>query len=140
MKKLLLIITIIIIIIIAFSEYLAITTTNTNEPDLSNNENVVVRIIDGDTIEMGNGIIIRLLCVDTPEEGSEGYEEAKNFLENLILGKEVILKKSFDEVDAYNRSLMFVYLNDKMINKEIITQGYGKLFPYGNNTCEELIN
>jgi len=139
MKKLLLIIAITMIIIIAFSGYFVITTTNTNEPDLSNNENLVVRIIDGDTIEMSNGIIIRLLCVDTPEERSEGYEEAKSFLENLILGKEVILERSFDEVDAYNRSLRFVYLNDKMINKEIITEGLGELFPYGNNTCEEII-
>jgi preprotein translocase subunit SecG len=113
-------------------------------------ENVVIRVIDGDTFELANHDIVRLICVDTPEKGKKGYEEAKEFLEELVLFKEVYLEKSFDDKDKYGRFLRYVYVNDitssnttsLFINKEIIDNNYGKIFPYGNNTisnCEELL-
>ncbi len=106
-------------------------------------DNTVIRVIDGDTFELANGDIIRMICVDTPEKGKEGYEEAKEFLESLILFKEVQLEKSIDDKDKYGRLLRYVYINYSLtnelyeyvfINKEIIENGYGSVFPYGNNT------
>jgi len=110
--------------------------------------NKVIKVIDGDTFELSSGEIVRLICIDTPEKNEKNYEEASNFLANLILNKEVRLEKDIDNKDSYNRSLRYVYVNitennsttEVFINREIIKQGYGKLFPYGNNTklCNEI--
>ncbi|MDO8460605.1 MAG: thermonuclease family protein [Nanoarchaeota archaeon] len=104
----------------------------------------VKRVIDGDTFELYNGGIVRLICVDTPEKGKKGYEEAKEFLESLILYKEVVLEKDISEIDNYGRLLRYVYLNDSgrvvFVNKEIVQQRYGGAFAYGNDTskCKEI--
>ncbi|MCA9485734.1 MAG: hypothetical protein KC506_02735, partial [Nanoarchaeota archaeon] len=38
------------------------------------------RVIDGDTIETSEGMIIRLANINTPEKSHPGFEEATNFL------------------------------------------------------------
>ncbi len=105
---------------------------------------IVSSVVDGDTIHLTSGDTVRLLFVDTPEINQSGYEEAKDFLESLLLGKEVRLEKDVSNVDKYNRLLRYVYLKNNsdeiFINKEIIDKGLGKLFIYGNDTCEKLIN
>jgi endonuclease YncB( thermonuclease family) len=110
------------------------------------NELYISEVIDGDTFKLSNSDIIRLLCVDTPEENNKGYEEAKFFLEDLVLyktvNKEVKLinpKENInDYLDKYKRKLRFVYFyNEKgteiFVNQEIINQGYGELFIYNNS-------
>jgi len=113
-----------------------------NESENKLNENQVTKIIDGDTFELASGEIVRLLCIDTPEEGKQGYEEAKTFLENLILNKQVRLEREISDKDKYNRSLRYAYIkiNDQeiQINKEILDKNYGTYFQYGNDTCEKL--
>ena len=110
------------------------------------NNLTVVRVIDGDTFVLYSGETIRLLCVNTPEEGKEGYEDAKLFLESLILNKEARLESDLEDKDKYNRSLRYVYVNNSnqeiFINKEIVKYGLGTLFPYGNSTklCDEIAN
>ena len=98
MKKLWITVIVIIALISIISVGLLILSKQsiTNEPDefkqaCSVNPNLVSRVIDGDTFELCSGETARLLCVDTPEKGEEGYEEAKVFLEDLILYKEVRL-------------------------------------------------
>lgn len=111
-------------------------------------DNTVVRIIDGDTFELASGEIVRLICVDTPETGggSDGAEEAAQFLSLLILDREVRLENDSDDKDAYGRLLRYVYVNvsysdgEIFVNKEIVEQGYGSVFRYGNDTarCDEI--
>ncbi len=116
----------------------------TTTPTLNNiRNNTAIKIIDGDTFELANQDTIRLLCVDTPEQGEEGYDEAINFLSSLILYQEVRLESSLDDKDSYGRLLRFVYVQDEtgeeiFVNQEIISQEYGELFPYGNNSCSEI--
>ena len=106
----------------------------------------MLNVIDGDTFEYydkdSNTIkTIRLLCVDTPEEGEEGYEEAKNFLESLILGEQVILEKDMSETDKYGRLLRYVYLQDgTFVNELIIKNGYGEILRIepGTSKCDEI--
>ncbi|MCX6826049.1 MAG: hypothetical protein NTV06_02090, partial [candidate division Zixibacteria bacterium] len=47
----------------------------------------VVRIIDGDTIELTGGDRLRLLGIDCPEKGEPFHDSAQAFLRNLILSK-----------------------------------------------------
>ena len=106
--------------------------------------NYVSEIIDGDTFKMSNGEIVRLLCVDTPEKGKQGYEEAGSFLASLIWDKEVRLIRSneSEDKDKYGRSLRFVYVENSgeeiFVNKEIVDSGYGSLFIYENESCGEI--
>ena len=134
----------IIIIILAFITiitYLSITYTSQN---ILFSDDLVVNVIDGDTFELYNGETVRLICVQTPEINQEGYEEAKAFLSSLILNKEVRLESDVEDRDQYNRLLRYVYItqdNEELfVNREIVQNNLGALFPYGNSTkrCNEI--
>lgn len=101
---------------------------------------VVSRVIDGDTIELSNGETVRLICIDTPETDEPGYQEAKNYLKNLALGKSVRLEKDVSEVDRYGRLLRYVYLGDLFVNGELVKNGYAELYRYPPDIalCDEL--
>ena len=101
-------------------------------------DNYVTRVIDGDTFKVYSGETIRLLCVDTPEKNQQGYEEAKLFLESLILNKEVNLIASLTDKDIYNRSLRYVYADNQFVNK-LVLENHGKLLVIPPEECELLV-
>jgi len=131
------------VIALGFSIYFAIILLQLSI-DSQEQRFLVVNVTDGDTFEIATGEQVRLICVDAPERGEEGYKEAKNFLSNLILGEEVRLEQDTEDKDSYGRLLRYVYINisedELFINKEIVQGGYGSLFPYGNDTerCDEI--
>ncbi len=91
----------------------------------------VVRVIDGDTIELEQIGTVRLIGVDTPEtvHPSKPVEyfgkEASAFLRQLVEGKPVQLEYDQERKDRYDRTLAYVYLGDlTFVNAEIIKQGY----------------
>ncbi len=129
--------TIVLIILLSYAIIL-LQQPNTEQASLS--DNTVIRIIDGDTFELSSGDIIRLICVDAPEIGKQGADEAAIFLSSLILNKEVRLESDIDDKDDYGRLLRYVYIDELFVNKEIVSQGYGSVFRYGNNTklCGEI--
>ena len=69
---------------------------------------VVTRVVDGDTVELGNGETVRLVGIDTPEEGECGYDQATRRLEGLVLGRRVTLGESDEDRDGYGRLLRYV--------------------------------
>jgi len=87
----------------------------------------VTRIIDGDTIETNLGTI-RLLGINTPEKKERLYEEAKNFTSQLQ-NKEVILIKTIENKDRYERLLRYVEYKS-LFNKEILENGLATLYYY----------
>lgn len=117
-------------------------TANVNEIETprvqDQNETLILRAIDGDTLELASGEIIRLLCVDTPEEGEEGYEEAKGFLSSLIFSGEESLRIERQGTDNYNRTLAWIYSGSTLVSKEIIDNGYGSLFEYNGTDCAKV--
>ena len=100
---------------------------------LNTDEEVLVeRVIDGDTIEAENrNESIRLLGVNSPERGEFYYEEAKQFLEGRILNETVLLKFGKDRYDKYDRILAYIFLDSKNINLELVEQGYANYYFYG---------
>lgn len=68
----------------------------------------VARVVDGDTIELGNGESVRLVGIDTPEVGECGYAAASAALSRLVLGKMVRLTVSDEDRDHYGRLLRYV--------------------------------
>ncbi len=98
---------------------------------------MVARVVDGDTLEMDNGDIIRLLGVDTPEtkHTQKGVEyfgpEASALVRKLALSNTVTLKyDKNDQKGKYGRLLAYVYLPDgRMLNALLIAGGYGFATP-----------
>ncbi|HLC48619.1 MAG TPA: thermonuclease family protein [Candidatus Norongarragalinales archaeon] len=99
----------------------------------------VARVIDGDTIEMGDGEKVRFICINTPEIGEFYYDEAKEYLTAKLLNKNVTLEKDVTEEDSYGRLLRYVYLDDTLINSELVKNGYAEVIRYPPDTkyCDE---
>jgi micrococcal nuclease len=103
-----------------------------NKADVFENSlHPVVRVIDGDTIDIEDDIRVRLLGIDSPERGECFYKESKSFLKDLIGGKQVNIKKDITGVDKYGRFLRYVILpsnepeeDDILVNEKIIKEGY----------------
>lgn len=106
-----------------------------NDANFSLPDNYVIKVIDGDTFQINTGETIRLLCVDTPEKSQEGYEEAKSFLESMILGREVTLNSSVTDKDIYNRLLRYVYVDEVFVNRMILDENYGELLIIPPENC-----
>ena len=106
----------------------------------------VVRVVDGDTIIVNidnNETRVRLIGVNTPEsvhpdetKNTEEGKTASDFTKNLLKNKKVYLEYDVDEEDDYNRTLAYVYLDDKltMVNKLLIEKGYAEPMTVEPNT------
>lgn len=93
----------------------------------------VSRIIDGDTMELAGGDKVRLLGIDTPEKGQPYYDDAREFLSRLTLGKSVALDYGTRRRDSYGRLLAFVTIDTVQVNRAIIANGLGYLYLFKDN-------
>ena len=93
---------------------------------------LVKNVHDGDTIDVSFGIYgirrIRLVGVNTPELGTQGGEEAKEFVNKTCL-LEVIELDVDDEkqYDPYCRILAVIYVNSTNLNKELLRKEYAEI-------------
>lgn len=93
------------------------------------------KCIDGDTISIKYNEIttkVRFLAIDAPEiDKEEPYSlEAKEFTCNMITeGKNLYLEfdPKSDKTDKYDRMLAWVWVDDTLLQKEIIKNGYAKI-------------
>ncbi len=88
-----------------------------SSPKTSTNQSIkVVRVIDGDTIEIEGGQKVRYIGIDTPELVDPRKpvqcfaQEASLKNKELIEGKTIELEKDISETDKYGRLLRYVYL------------------------------
>ena len=89
----------------------------------TNRSYLVTRVIDGDTFEIEDGRIIRMIGINTPELPGQYYShQAKSRLNNLINLKRV--KIEFDGQGRYGRELGYVYVNGKSVNEQMIKSGH----------------
>ena len=98
----------------------------------------VVSVIDGDTIKVQYGDEIksvRLIGINAPEISGEKQcygTEATEYLRSKIEGKEVVLTTdgTQDNLDKYSRLLRYVFLGDKDLGVDLISNGYAKEYTY----------
>ena len=93
----------------------------------------VVRVIDGDTIEVnlaGKLYKVRYIGIDTPETGEWMGPEATAKNEELVGGKVVRLEKDVSETDRYGRLLRYVWVGDLMVNAELVWLGCAQVSTY----------
>lgn len=91
----------------------------------------VLRVVDGDTVDLEGLGRVRLIGMDTPESSANDRarlqarqsgreveevvrlgQEAKRFTESLLRGKRVWLELDVQERDRYGRVLAYLYLED----------------------------
>lgn len=94
---------------------------------------VVREIIDGDTFVLSNGSQIRLIGVDTPEEGQPFYREAIYLGESLLEGTEVTLIPDRQPRDRYGRLLIYLFVDSLFYNEALIDSGLGSVYLFENN-------
>lgn len=83
----------------------------------------VKRVIDGDTIVLEGGQIIRLLGIDADEKGQPCWGEAKARLEELVLNKKVGLEASDADTDRYGRYLRYVFAGSENTSVTLAREG-----------------
>lgn len=101
--------------------------------------------VDGDTIKVlleGKKYTIRMLAIDTPEsvhptKGVEYYgKEASEYTCNTIKNAkkiEIEYDENSDKTDKYDRLLVWVFVDGKLLQQELISNGYAKLaYLYGD--------
>lgn len=97
-------------------------------------ESKVIRVVDGDTIEIENGDKVRFLGINTPEKKELYSDEAQNFTKQI---ENKTVKIETPGRDKYNRNLGYVFYNGKLINEEIIRNGLAHVYIYENDKYSE---
>ena len=85
----------------------------------------VKNVVDGDTVDVHFNICgvqrVRLVGINAPEIGEEGYEEAREFLNETCMWEEVKLDVDDEkQYDSYYRILAVVYVNETNLNEKMV--------------------
>lgn len=93
----------------------------------------VKRVIDGDTIELSDDTVVRLIGVDTPESvhpdadrNTEYGEIASLWMSEKLSGRFVRLGYDIATTDKYGRTLAYVYLDGEMLEDMLLEEGYAR--------------
>ena len=112
------------------------TVRETNDSESRNGAIKVVRVVDGDTIEIEGGERVRYIGIDTPETVDPRKPvqcfgvEASNKNKELVEGKMVRLERDTTDRDKYNRLLRYVWVGDIFVNLELVKQGFAYSYSY----------
>jgi hypothetical protein len=98
---------------------------------------LVTRIIDGDTLVVGN-VTIRLALVNTPERGQAGYSEATEFTAALCpIGSAALVDEDDGQTrGSYGRMVAKVYCGDNSLNEELLRAGHATIYGTFCNVSE----
>ena len=91
---------------------------------------LVSRVIDGDTIELKNGITVRYIGIDTPEIDEAFGAEATAANRTLVEGKLIRLEYDTNKQEKYGRALAYAYVGDTFVNCELLRLGYAEINTY----------
>ena len=83
-----------------------------------------VGVTDGDTIKVmhnGNAEKIRLYGIDCPEKSQPFGKKAKRFASDIVFKKIVEIKPI--KKDCYGRTIAWVHVGNKCLNKELVKEG-----------------
>lgn len=99
----------------------------------------VIDCIDGDTIKLEDGTMVRYIGIDTPElhkkEGQNWEDvneafalEAKLLNEQLVKNKLVKLEFDVERKDKYSRLLAYCFVDNIFVNERILEEGLGLFY------------
>jgi len=96
----------------------------------------VKRVIDGDTIELVNGELVRYIGIDTPELNKPGADDDECLawvarIRNMNLlssGNLKLIKDNTADKDKYGRLLRYVYVGGVFVNEVLAREGLAEIF------------
>lgn len=109
--------------------------------NLKRENGLVVRVIDGDTINVSikNMIYtVRYIGIDTPEMNEPMGDQAQAVNNILVGGKNITLFKDVSQTDRFDRLLRYVFVEDTFVNYELVRLGMASSKRYNPDTaCQE---
>ena len=96
----------------------------------------VERVVDGDTLLLTNKARVRLLGVDTPETVKPDHPvepwgpEATDFTRQFLVDGQIRLELGHELKDDYGRWLAFVWVEDRLLNEELVREGLSPAVTY----------
>ena len=99
----------------------------------------VLEVIDGDTVRLSNGKLLRYIGLDTPEvrtkrNGKFEYNpqpfslEATEYNRKLVEDKIIRVEFDLEKKDKYGRLLGYCFVDNIFVNAKLIEQGYAVLY------------
>jgi micrococcal nuclease len=125
------------------------SSNSTNSPS---EKVTVLRVVDGDTIELDDGRKVRYLNIDTPETVKPNTPvmcfglSAKEYNKSFVDHKNITLVYDRDRQDRYGRTLAFIFLEgadinniEDSLNYSMVKKGYAKAVFYAPNTTYKAV-
>jgi len=101
--------------------------------NLDGKEYLVKQVLDGDTIKLETGEIVKYSGIDAPKllkkknSGAEFYaREATKYNKKLVFMRKVRLEFDVEKKDQQGRLLAYVFTKNVFVNAELIRLGYAK--------------
>jgi micrococcal nuclease len=91
---------------------------------------VVKRVIDGDTVELFNGTVLRYMGITAPEEGEDFAIDATKLNQQLVEGKEIKLEYDNYTSDKFGRILAYPIINGVNVCIELVSKGLAEIVIY----------
>ncbi len=126
---------------------LAVASVSKN-PTVDYSNVAVKKVVDGDTVELENGRMVRYIGIDTPEtrrkvsggwvETGDVYGlEAKRLNEEFVSGRSVRLEFDLVKEDKYNRLLAYCFTDyqgrEILVQEELLRKGLAFLYTFPPN-------
>ena len=104
----------------------------------------VTQIVDGDTLLLDNGLVVRLVGIQAPHlaldrEGLADWPkgaEAKAALEAIALNRPVLLRYGGEEKDRYGRLLAQVFVSgpqESWVQRQMLAEGMARVYSFPDN-------
>ena len=105
----------------------------------------VTQIVDGDTLLLDTGLVVRLIGIQAPHLalGRDGVtdwpkgEDAKQALSDIALNQKILLRYGGEEKDRYGRSLGQLFLtggsSEIWVQKQMLGAGMARVYSFPDN-------
>ena len=105
--------------------FLTVSACSSNSDEQQASQADVIRVIDGDTVVISGDERVRLIGIDTPENGQCGFDEAKQALEKLLAsGSATFYSGTTSDKDKYDRLLRYIEVEGIDVGLNLISNGF----------------
>lgn len=87
-------------------------------------EEIVAEVIDGDTLRLARGPVVRLLGINAPEKGERLGAAATAALERVVSGEAVRLERDGDDTDRHGRLLRYATVDGRDVGASLVEDGH----------------
>ena len=105
--------------------FLTVSACSSNSDEQQASQADVIRVIDGDTVVISGDERVRLIGIDTPENGQCGFDEAKQAIEKLLAsGSATFYSGTTSDKDKYDRLLRYIEVEEIDVGLNLISNGF----------------